>query len=84
MNYLVDYTVEIEGEIFTGTVLLPDNQMPEAGDIIRLQVPGRELVVRVSSVRLRSLDQETRRIDLLGSVRKGVTGTKFPLRRAAS
>ena len=66
---MIDYIVEGDGEVFSGSFVFPVNQMPEAGDTVHLPITGRDTIVRVDSVRAGVDNYEIRHVELVGSAR---------------
>jgi hypothetical protein len=68
MRYMIDYTVDMDGEVFMGSFLFPCEYMPEVYDTIRVPIPGRETLVRVAKVRLGAHNHGVQHLDLAGKI----------------
>lgn len=69
---MIDYTVGVDGEIFTGSFVFPGDQMPEGGDTIRVPIAGRDTIVRVNSVRPGAHNYGIQHVELVGSTSREI------------
>jgi hypothetical protein len=70
---MINYTVDMDGEVFMGSFLFPCEHMPEVYDTIHIPIPGRDTLVRVAKVRLGVHDHGVQHLDLAGKIAGEVT-----------
>jgi hypothetical protein len=72
MKYMIDYTVDMDGEVFMGSFIFPLEHMPEVYDTIRVPIPGGETLVRVAKVRVGVQKHGIQHLDLAGKITRPV------------